>query len=186
MAYTNWRQEFKMHNYTIMEKRNILFEATILGVKKDLVVNVPVEGNNVITNEFCPQELLTGGLSFVTGINGETIGEFIADCNMQINAMMDADSSSSRMDAHVEGLMAAVVSHINKCGRLIFGDLLIYVDCFSLLLKADGFKNEEISKLYPYITKTIADMYPMFLKNTINLVPVHQTQLYQILSNLTA
>jgi hypothetical protein len=167
-----------------MERRNILFEAVIQGQQKDLVVNVPVEGNNVVTNEYCPQELLTGGLKFVTSINGETFGEFIADCNMQIRAMMDADDCCSRMDVHIEGLMAAVVSHINRCGRLIFGDLLIYVDCFSLLLKADGFDDAEIRKVYPRITKTIVDQYSMFLKNTINLAPLHQTPLYNILSAL--
>ena len=169
-----------------MERRNILFEATIQGQRKELIVNVPVHGNGVITNEFCPQELLTGGVSFVTSINGETIEEFIADCKMQIKAMMDADDTSSMMDAHVDGLMAAVISHINRCGRLIFGDLLIYIDCFSLLLKADGFEDEDIRKIYPCITKTIVDQYPGFIKNTINLAPFHQTQLYNILSGLTA
>ncbi len=167
-----------------MEKRNILFEAVIQGQQKDLVVNVPVERDNVVTNEYCPQELLTGGLNFVTSINGETFGEFIADCNMQIRAMMDTDENYSRIDVHVEGLMAAVISHINRCGRLIFGDLLIYVDCFSLLLKADGFEDDFIRKVYPRITKTIVDQYPMFLKNTINLAPLHQTPLYNILSAL--
>mgnify|MGYP007025275340 CR=1 FL=1 len=31
------------------------------------------------------------------------------------------------------------MDHLARCGRLIFGDLLIYMDCFSLLLEGDGF-----------------------------------------------
>lgn len=169
-----------------MEKRNILFEACIQGVQKELVVSVPVDGDKVVTSEYCPQELLTGGLEFVEirGFNGEMLWEFMADCNMQIKAMENADEYSSRMEIHIEGLMAAVVSHIYRCGRLIFGDLLIYVDCFSLLLKADGFDDTEIKNAYPVVTKAIVDMYPAALKNTMNLAPLYQTPLYNILSAL--
>lgn len=167
-----------------MEKRNILFEANIQGEQKDLIVNVPVNNDSVITNEFCPQVLLTGGMTFVEAVNGESLNEFISDCNLQIFAMQQINRNESRLNIHIGGLMTAVNSHIQRCGRLIYGDLLIYMDCFSLLLKADGFPEQEIREIYPQLTKTIVDLYPNYMKNSVNLAPLHDTRIYSILSNL--
>ena len=63
-----------------METRNFCFTGNIQGQTKDLIVNVPVENGGVYTNKYCPQDLLTGGISFVQAVNGEVISEFIADC----------------------------------------------------------------------------------------------------------
>lgn len=167
-----------------MEKRNILFEANIQGQQKDLIVNVPVNNGSVITSEFCPQVLLTGGLNCIEAVNGESLNEFFSDCNLQVFAMQQINSNESRMNIHIGGLMTAVNSHIQRCGRLIFGDLLIYVDCFSHLLKADGFSDNEIRKVYPKVTKAIVDLYPNYVKNSVNLAPLHDTRIYSILLNL--
>jgi len=154
-----------------MEKRKFLFEACIAGVQKDLIFSAPVENGAVITNEYCPQELLTGGLSFVTAINGESLDEFINDCRMQVNVMAAMKNVKSIMDIHIGGLMAAVVAHINRCGRLIFGDFLIYMDCFSYLLAADGFNEKEIRHAYPQVIRSIVELYPDYIKNTADLSP---------------
>lgn len=168
-----------------MEKRNILFETFIQGEKKDLIVSVPVENGSVITSEFCPQVLLTGGMNHVKAINGESLNEFFADCNLQVYAMQDVDKNETRMNIHIGGLMAAVNSHIQRCGRLIFGDLLIYMDCFSLLLKADGFPEQEIRGIYPKLTKAIVDLYPNYTKNSVNLAPLHETRIYEVLKKIS-
>ena len=91
-----------------MEKRNILFEANIQGQQKDLIVNVPVNNGSVITSEFCPQVLLTGGLNCIEAVNGESLNEFFSDCNLQVFAMQQINSNESRMNIHIEGLMTAV------------------------------------------------------------------------------
>lgn len=168
-----------------MEKHKFLFKACIMGRKKDLIVAAPVESHNVVTNEYCPQELLTGGLPFVTAINGESVDEFINDCNTQVNAMSQIPTAASIMDAHVGGLMAAIASHINRCGRLIFGDLLIYVDCFSLLLAADGIGDKEIRHVYPRIVRTVVDRYPNHIKNSADLSPFKGSHLDVVLYSLT-
>lgn len=172
-----------------MNYKTLKFNARICGIEKNLSFSVPVENGAVVTNKFCPQGLLTGGTfanipGFMTAINGESLDEFINDCNLQIVAMDTSTSSDSKMDAHMGGLMAAVMNHLKRCGRLIFSDLLIYVDCFSYLLLADGFSEEKIKNIYPRITKTIVDFYPDFVKNTINLAPLKETPIYGILCNL--
>jgi hypothetical protein len=168
-----------------METRKFLFKASIQGKQRDLVVTVPIENGAVVTNRFCPQELLTGGLSFITAINGESIDEFISDCQKQVIAMSSASNGDSAIDIHIAGLMAIVMNHLNRCGRLIFGDLLIYMDCFSYLLSADGFSDDEIKKMYPRVARTIVELYPNYIKNTADLTPFKGSHFDYVLYNVS-
>ena len=120
-----------------MENRRFNFVGNINGKRKELIVHVPVEN--------------TGGVSFVTPVHGEILNEFIADCQKQVIAMEAAGLQATSLDAHIAGLMAVIMDHLVRCGRLIFGDLLIYMDCFSLLLEADGFSDILIKFSTPWI-----------------------------------
>lgn len=168
-----------------METRKFSFVGNINDVRKELIVNVPVENGGVYTNKYCPQDLLTGGISFVTAINGEVLGEFVADCQKQVIAMEAAGMQKTLLDVHIAGLMAVVMDHLARCGRLIFGDLLIYMDCFSLLLEADGFSEDEVKEIYPRVTRTIVDLYPDYIFNTIDLSPFKGSHFDFVLSNVS-
>ena len=96
-----------------------------------------------------------------------------------------ADADVSPIDRHIAGLMAVVMDHFSRCGRIIFGDLLIYMDCFSLLLAADGFSEEEIPTIYPRITRTIVDLYPDYVFNTADLSLFKGSHFDRILNELT-
>lgn len=163
-----------------MEKKTYLFTHKDVRLK----VTVPVENEAVITNEYCPQELITGGVSFITAVNGESIDEFMADCQKQVIAMGETTNTLGKMDRHIGGLMAVVMEHLTRCGRLIFGDLLIYVDCFAHLLIADDFSEKEVRDAYPKITKNIVDLYPDYVKATSDLSRFNQTSIYLILCEL--
>lgn len=149
-------------------------------------VEAPVENSGIRTDKFCPQDLLTGGVSIITAINGESEAEFISDCQKQVLAMDLADAEASPVDRHIAGLMAVVMDHFSRCGRIIFGDLLIYMDCFSLLLEADGFSEDEIQKIYPRITRTIVDLYPDYVFNTADLSTFKGSHFDRILNNLVS
>lgn len=168
-----------------METRKFSFSGSINGNRKELVVNAPVENGGVYTNKFCPQDLLTGGINFVTAINGEIVEEFIADCRKQVSAMEASGRQDTLLDVHVAGLMAVVMDHLARCGRLIFGDLLIYMDCFSLLLEADGFSDEEIREIYPRVTRTIVELYPDHIFNTSDLSPFKGSHFDFVLFNVS-
>lgn len=167
-----------------MENQKFCFEATINGLPKDLIVEVPVKDGNVYTNKFCPQELLTGGLSFVTAINGESLEEFISDCQKQVLGIHAAGKTDSSLDAHIGGLMGVVMEHLSRCGRLIFGDLLTYMDCFCLLLEADGFAEAEIRETYIKVTRVIVELYSSYIFNTFDLSPFKGSLFDVILFNL--
>lgn len=128
--------------------------------------------------------LLNGGLSFVTAVNGESVPEFAEDCRKQIVGMEAAGGDTS-IDTHIAGLMAAVMDHINRCGRIIFGDLLIYMDVFSHLLAADGQSATEVMTIYPRILRSIVELYPDYIKNTADLSQFKGSVYDIILASLT-
>ena len=186
-----------------MDYKSLNFKTRICGKLKTLSFDVPFENGNVITNRFCPQDLLTGNsmanipklmVTAITPMTGESLDEFVSDCNQQTTAMKTfSTATDTKMDAHTLGLMTAVKNHLRLHGRLIFGDLLIYVDIFSYLLLADGFSEEEIKHIYPIITKTVVDTYhdlticslydAQYL--TTVLAPIKETPVYRILSALS-
>lgn len=148
-------------------------------------IEAPIKNGGVRTDKFCPQELLTGGVSIISAINGETEDEFLSDCQKQVMAMDIADAGTPLVDRHIVGLMAVVMDHFSRCGRIIFGDLLIYIDCFSLLLEADGFPKEEIREIYPRVAKTIVDLYPDHVFNTADLSIFRGSHFDRILTGLS-
>lgn len=113
----------------------------------------------VFTHKYCPQEYLCDPSSLYPGINGETADDFETDCRRQIIGMELADCDAEPIDRHIAGLMAVVIDHLSRCDTLPFLDLLIYVDCFSLLLESAGFPEEEIKEIYPRVTRTIVELF---------------------------
>lgn len=168
-----------------MENKTFTFSGSVQGESKTYRVTVPVDNGGVYTNKFCPQDLLTGGISFVTAVNGEIVNEFVADCQKQVIGISAAGKCATRLDAHVGGLMAIVMDHLGRCGRLIFGDLLIYMDVFSLLLEADGFTDSEIREIYPRITRTVVELYPDYTFNTADLSPFKGSHFDFVLFNVS-
>lgn len=166
-------------------KRTFKFEAVINGQSKVLTVNVTMMNGGVQTNKFCPNELLTGGLSFVTPVQGEMESEFVQDCKNIISGIQAAGRTDTRIEAFIGGLMRVVMNHINRCGRLIFGDLLIYLDCYALLLDADGFSEHEIRNSYIQVCRSIVQLYDDYVLNTANLAPLHLSPIYHILFSPT-
>ena len=156
----------------------------IRGDRLSFEVEVPIETNGVCTNEFCPDQLLTGGIGLLRPINGESEEEFIEDCRRQIVGMEKTEGDYNCLDRHIAGLMAVVMDHIASCGRLIFGDLLIYIDVFSILLKTAGFDDAEIREIYPRVARSIVDLYPKLVLNTIDLTPFHGSVFDLILDSL--
>lgn len=59
--------------------------------------------------------------------------------------------------------MAVGMDHLSRNKTIRYGDLLIYVDCFALLLKGAGFEEKEIREIYPRVTQTIKDLYSDYI-----------------------
>lgn len=153
---------------------------------RTISVTVPIISSVICTNKYCPQPLLSGGQNILCAINGEGEKEFVADCEKQIVGMNMSDVRDSLIDVHVAGLMAAIMDHLSRCGRIIFGDLLIYMDVFSLLLEADGVPEEEIREAYPKVLRSITDLYPDYVFNTPELSPFKGSDIEGVLQSLQA
>ena len=169
----------------MMESLKLNFDTEILGEPRTFIVEVPYQEGIVATSEFCPTELLSGTVDLMAAVRGESLDKFMADCRKQLHAMAKITEFGSELDLHIAGLMAVVMDHLARCGRLIFGDLLIYMDCFSLLLEADGFQEDEIKDIYPRVTRTIVELYPDHIFNTMDLSPFKGSHFDFVLSNLT-
>lgn len=146
-----------------MEKLKLNFDTKILGKPRTYVVEVPYQEGIVATSEFCPTELLSGPVDLMAAIRGESLDKFMEDCKLQLIAMSKITEADTDLDRHIGGLMAVVMDHISRNKTISMGDLLRYVDCFSLLLKAADFDNVEIRGMYPRITRTIMDLYPDYI-----------------------
>lgn len=168
-----------------MESLKLNFDTEILGKPRTFVVEVPYQDGIVATSEFCPTELLSGTVDLMAAVRGESLDKFMADCRKQLHAMAKIAEVDSDLDRHIGGLMAVVMDHFSRNSRIAFGDLLIYVDCFSLLLKADGFDSDEIRAIYPRVTKTIVDLYPDYVDNAIEGTQFTGSHTKETLDNLS-
>jgi len=147
----------------------------------------PIENGFVITNNYCPNALIVGEGSFFSQVvvpqNGETEEEFIQDCQNIVNKS-NTISDNDIFFCLGQGLITVVSAHINRCGRLLFQDLLLYMDCFAYLLKGTGYADSEIRRVYPIITKQIVDLTSQYVKDSHTLIPFQVTNIYKILTRL--
>lgn len=151
-----------------MEQLKLNFDTEILGKPRTYTVEVPYQNGIVATSEFCPTELLSGAVDLMAAIRGESLDKFMEDCKLQLIAMSKITEADTDLDRHIGGLMAVVMDHLSRNKMISIGDLLRYVDCFSLLLKAADFDNVEIRGMYPRITRTIMDLYPDYIDKGAN------------------
>lgn len=168
-----------------MESLKLNLDTEINGQTRTFIVEVPYQDGIVATSEFCPTQLLSDTVELIGAIRGETLDKFLDDCHRQLQGMAKLTEAKSEIDRHIGALMAVVMAHLSRNKRIVFGDLLIYVDCFSLLLKAAGFDSDTIRAMYPHITKTIIEMYPDYVDSTPDGSPFTGSRTEEILRNLT-
>ncbi|MDE6577922.1 MAG: hypothetical protein K2J82_11985 [Muribaculaceae bacterium] len=143
-----------------MERLKLNFDINIDGSPNSFTVELPYQEGMVATSEFCPPELLVGSIDLLAALRGETLDKFIADSRLLLSAISRISDVENLLDRFIGGLMVMVMNHLSNNENLSLGDLLLYVDCFSLLLKAAGFTHSEIREMYPEIVKAIITLYP--------------------------
>lgn len=143
-----------------MEILKLNFDVNNPRMPGSLIVEVPYKDGIVATSQFCPTRLMEGSVGLMAAVRGITLDRFMDECRIQTRAMSNIDEAESPLDLHIGALMAVVVSYMESNPELSLDDLLTFTDCFSLLLKADSFADEEIRKIYPEIIETIVKLYP--------------------------
>lgn len=165
------------------------FSAVVCNQNKSFTFDVPTNNQGVITNRFCPKAFLVpknGLYDAVTPINGETVSEFEQDCCNLANAITNSiyKNSNNKWDIYMDALASIVEMHTNRCGRLLFNDLLIYIDIFSYFLFADGINEENIKANYPRFTYQFLIKIPNYLKDSVTLQPLTTSYMASVIKNL--
>ena len=146
-----------------MEKLKLKFDTDSADGLKEYIVEVPYKEGIVITSEYCPTELISESVDLLAAFRGEPLDKFMEDCRKQVIAMSQIQEAESKIDLHIGGLMAVVMNHLSINKTINYGDLLIYVDCFALLLRGAGFEEKEIHGIYPLVTQSIKDLYSEYI-----------------------
>ena len=79
----------------------------------------------------------------------------------------------------MEGLDCVISAHIARCGRLIYTDLLAYVDCWAYLLYAHNKMRNVVEEKYPIVVKNMVNKYLQYIKEQHYLQPFSTTLLYR-------
>ena len=151
------------------------FEAHVNGCPQRISFRLPVMNgsNHVITNQFRP-DIYPKSDVIVGFQSGESISEFYNDCT---NILSEASRSSEEgVDALVDGLITVIKAHIARCGRLIFGDLMIYIDCWAHILKGGGVSEQDVRDYYSVELGILVSGFLPHIKDDSTLAPFSGTQ----------
>ena len=85
------------------------------------------------------------------------VNDVINDFNKLVS-YVNASSIAIKIDRYKDGLLKLVDAHIARCGRLLFCDLLMYIDCLAYLCYASDLMTEsQILQNYASWAKLIVD-----------------------------
>ena len=123
-----------------MELKALLKEG---GNSKIISMNVPVVSHPLIlvpyvdsrwARPYVFRDISRYPLSEVQGV--------ITDFNRLVS-LVNSSSVYVKIDRYKDGLLKIVDEHISRCGRILFCDLLMYVDCLAYLCYASDLMTEE-------------------------------------------
>lgn len=138
-----------------METIKLNFDADVLGEGRTLTLELPYSEGVVATSRFCPTTLLSGDLELLAALNGESLEDFVKDCKLQLEFAKNACEGSSLHEAFIAGLIASVMEHAARSGKLSMKEYLLHMDAFSYLVHAAGFEADLVSRMYPKILETV-------------------------------
>lgn len=166
------------------------FSAIVCNQNKVFSFDIPTNSQGVITNRFCPKAFLVPqGIMYdsITPINGESLFDFKQDCQNLASCMTNSiyKNSNNKWDIYTDSLDHIIATHINRCGRLLFNDLLIYLDIYSYFLYADGVNEKNIKLNYPRFANQYLKNIPELLKDSSTFQPLIVTKMSSIIKDLS-
>lgn len=98
------------------------------------------------------------------------------DFNVDLQRLVQLANSSikpKRIDRLKDSLCTVVSEHIKRCNRVLFNDLLMYVDCLGFICVATGeMESYDVSSEYPKWAKMLVDKYGSYVKCSTKFGPV--------------
>ena len=138
-----------------METIKLNFDAEVLGKGKNITIEMPYSDGVVATSRFCPMELLSGDVKLLAALNGEPLEDFVKDCKLQLAFANEANEQSSLHESFIAGLMASVMEHHSRTGKLTMKDYLLHMDVFSYLINACGVSTDQVIRMYPKVLESV-------------------------------
>ena len=138
-----------------METIKLNFDAEVLGKGKTITIEMPYSDGVVATSRFCPMELLSGDVKLLAALNGEPLEDFVKDCKLQLAFAKEANNQSSLHESFIAGLMASVMEHHSRTGKLTMKDYLLHMDVFSYLINACGVSTDQVIRMYPKVLESV-------------------------------
>ena len=138
-----------------METIKLNFDAEVLGKGKTITIEMPYSDGVVATSRFCPMELLSGDVKLLAALNGEPIEDFVKDCKLQLAFANEANEQSAMRESFIAGLMASVMEHHARTGKLNMKDYLLHMDVFSYLINACGVSTDQVIRMYPKVLESV-------------------------------
>lgn len=138
-----------------METIKLNFDAEVLGKGKTITIEMPYSDGVVATSRFCPMELLSGDVKLLAALNGEPLEDFVKDCKLQLAFANEANEQSSMHESFIAGLMASVMEHQARAGKLTMKDYLLHMDTFSYLINACGVSADQVVRMYPKVLESV-------------------------------
>lgn len=87
---------------------------------------------------------------------------------------VNRSSKIHKLDRYKDGLLKTVENHIGRCGRILFCDLLMYVDCLAYLCFAVDLMSEaQINRIYASWVKYIVDMKRNYIMSSTRWGPTN-------------
>lgn len=165
------------------------FSVKVCSQYKTFTFDVPTNSQGVITNRFCPKDFLVPQNSFydaMEAVNGETLLEFKHDCESMAHNISTSslNNSNIRIQVYLDAFDRLLVEHVNRCGRLIFNDFLIYLDILCYFLYADNVSEYEIKLNYPRFAFKYLNTFKDRLKDSWTLLPLAQTNMAETIKRL--
>ena len=153
------------------------FTTNIKGVPQNIRFSLPTNASFVITNQYRPNLFVGFSFPLAEMQAGEDIKDFHNDCNNILTAA--SRSSQEGLDALVDGLIEVIKAHIARCGRLIFGDLMIYIDCWAHILKGGGVSEQDVRDYYSVELGILVSGFLPHIKDDSTLAPFSGTQTFR-------
>lgn len=138
-----------------METIKLNFDAEVLGKGKTITIEMPYSDGVIATSRFCPMELLSGDVKLLAALNGEPLEDFVKDCKLQLAFANEANNQSSLHESFIAGLMASVMEHHSRTGKLTMKDYLLHMDVFSYLINACGVSTDQVIRMYPKVLESV-------------------------------
>ncbi len=161
-----------------METKIFSFNYSKNGQTKRLAFSAPINRGMVQTSRFTPVELLQPvNPLFNGGSQYEDEQEFISDCQKLIH-LSTISQYDDLFGSNLEALFAILMGHIERFKRLLFNDLLTYIDCFSYILLAHGYSEAQVKQMYPRVVKMAVEQLAYYLKCQYTLIPFTSSNLY--------